>query len=90
MKIHGKARSIVDPEELNSLELSVEEVIGATNNQLLICVKILKVDYFEHKVEQNLSFVQKIKSFIYELFDYSQPGRSFEFNPSSGVAHYGF
>ncbi len=91
MNIYGKAIIIDDPEELISLDLSKEEIDKALNEQLLISVKIMKVDYFDHDQEKKNSFFRKVKSFIYELFDYAEPdGKSYEFTPTAGMHNYGF
>lgn len=90
MNILGKARIINDPEELISLNLSAEEINIALNNELLVSVKILKVDYFDHGQERH-NFLNRIKSFIFRILDWAEPaGRSFEFSPTPGIHHYGF
>ena len=89
LHIIGKARIIIDPEELISHNLTEEEMENALNKQLLVCVKILKVDYFDH--DKKNSLLQRVKAFIYELFDYAEPdARSFDFKPAPGIHHYGF
>lgn len=91
MNILGKARIIYDREELLTLDLSAEEINNAMNTQLFVSVKILKVDYYDHDQERKNNFLNKIKTFIYGMFDWAEPdGRSFEFSPTSGIHHYGF
>ncbi|MCY7420821.1 MAG: pyridoxamine 5'-phosphate oxidase family protein [Chitinophagaceae bacterium] len=91
LNIVGKGRIISDPEELLSLELPAEEVDRALNSQLLICVKILKVEYFDYKNDKKTNLFSRIKSFIYELMDYTEPnGASYDFNPASELQQYGF
>ena len=88
LNILGKGRIISDAEELLSLELSADEVDKALNSQLLICVKILKVEYFDYSREKNNSLLSRIKNFIYELMDYNEPnGTSYDFNPANGLQH---
>lgn len=88
LNIMGKGRIISDAEELLSLELSADEVDKALNSQLLICVKILKVEYFDYNREKNNSLLSRIKNFIYELMDYNEPnGTSYDFNPANGLQH---
>lgn len=88
LNILGKGRIISDAEELLSLELSADEVGKALNSQLLICVKILKVEYFDYSREKNNSLLSRIKNFIYELMDYNEPnGTSYDFNPANGLQH---
>lgn len=88
LNIMGKGRIISDAEELLSLELSADEVDKALNSQLLICVKILKVEYFDYSREKNNSLLSRIKNFIYELMDYNEPnGTSYDFNPANGLQH---
>jgi hypothetical protein len=91
MHILGKARIIIDPEELTSLDLTKKEIENALHTQLLVCVKMLKVDYFDHDQDRKNALVHRLKSFIYKLFDYTEPdARSFDFNHAPGVHHYGF
>ena len=91
LNILGKGRIISDPEELLSLTLSAEDVEKALHSQLLICVKILKVEYFDYKNDKKANFLSRIKAFIYELMDYREPnGTSYDFNPTSGLHQYGF
>ena len=91
MNILGKGRIISDPEELLTLDLNSAEIDKALNCQLLICVKILKVEYFDYKSEKNTNLFSRIKSFVYGLMDYSEPnGTSYDFNPSAGLQQYGF
>lgn len=88
LNILGKGRIISDAEELLSLELSADEVDKALNSQLLICVKILKVEYFDYSREKNNSLLSRIKNFIYELMDYNEPnGTSYDFNSANGLQH---
>jgi hypothetical protein len=91
MNIFGKARIVNDPEELMVLDMSTEEINDALNKKLLVCVKILKVDYFDHDQERKNNLLQKVKTFIYGILDWAEPdGKSFEFSPTPGIHHYGF
>jgi hypothetical protein len=91
MNILGKGRIISDPEELLTLDLNPEEIDKALNCQLLVCVKILKVEYIDYKSDKNTNLFSRIKTFVYGLMDYSEPnGTSYDFNPSAGLQQYGF
>lgn len=91
LNISGKGRIISDPEELLSLELSTEDIDRALNTQLLICIKILKVEYFDYDQEKKKSLLNRIKAFVYSLLDYTEPqGTSYDFNPATGLRQYGF
>lgn len=88
LNILGKGRIISDAEELLSRELPADEIDKALNSHLLICVKILKVEYFDYSSEKNTSLISRIKNFIYELMDYAEPnGTSYDFNPNKGLLH---
>lgn len=91
MNILGKATIVNDPDDLMVLNRSAEEINDALNNRLLVCVKILKVDYFDHDQERKNNLLQRIKTFIYGILDWAEPsGRSFEFSHTPGFHHYGF
>lgn len=91
MNISGKARIINDPEELMSFDLSTDEINAALNTELLVNVKILKVDFFDHDQEKKHNLLNRLKSFVYQVLNWAEPdGKSFEFSPAPGIHHYGF
>jgi hypothetical protein len=92
MNIFGKARIVSDPEELTYiLHLTPDEVTKALNEQLLIKVKILKVDFYDNQVEKKNYILSKAQAFFYSLFDWGVPGaRSYNFDTDSALQQYGF
>ena len=91
LNIYGKARIINDPEELNSYDLTFEEINQALNTDMLIKVKILKADYYEKDLAKKNSWLNKVKSFVYGLLALVEDdGRSFDFSSNPTIHGYGF
>ncbi len=92
MNITGKARIVKDPEELTYItNLTPAEVTNALTNQVLIKVKILKVDFFENNLTRKNYLVKKTQTLFYGLFDWGVPGaRSYDFSTNSALQQYGF
>jgi hypothetical protein len=92
LNIFGKARIVSDPEELMYIpELSEEEMKNALTTQVLIKVKILKVDFYNNKPKKKPYVFHKVQSVLYGLLDWRQPGvRSFDLSTDSPLHHYGF
>ncbi len=85
MNIFGKARIINDPEELAyQTDLSQEELNSALTTQLLIRVKILKVDFYDNDYEKKNLLLKKIWSLFSSLFDYAgAASKSYDFSTSA-------
>jgi general stress protein 26 len=88
--ITGKARMLIDPEELNcETELTPEEISKALSTMVLVKVKIQNVEFYEHSI-QHKGFLAKAKSFVYSLLDWAEPNaKRFEFGQGNPM-HYGF
>ncbi len=91
INIYGKARIILDPEELSyQNNLTAEEINLALTTQVLIKVQILKVDFHDNDFENKNLFFKKIRSVFSSLFDTAgAASRSYDFSGSS-VHNYGF
>ncbi len=92
MKIFGKARIVNDAEELTYiLHLTPEDVKKALNEQILIKVKILKVDFYENRIEKKNNLLKKVQLFLYDLLDWGEPGaRSYDFSTNAALQQYGY
>jgi hypothetical protein len=92
LNIFGKARIVNDPEELMYIpNLNEAEVTNALTTQVLIKVKILKVDFYGNEPQKKHYLISKAQTVLYSLLDWGQPGmRSFDFSTNSPLQHYGF
>jgi hypothetical protein len=90
--ISGKARIINDPEELAyQTDLTADEINNALTTQVLIKVKILKVDFYDNNFEKKNLFFKKLWSLFSSLFDsVGAASQSYDFSSQSSVHHYGF
>jgi hypothetical protein len=90
INIDGKARMLIDPEELTwETELTQEEINMALTTQVLVRVKIQNVEFFEHAGSQK-GVLARAKSFFYSILDWAEPNaKRFEFGQGNPV-HYGF
>lgn len=90
LHISGKARLLTDPEELACENiLTADEISKASCTQVLVKVKIQKVEFFEHST-QHKGFLAKAKSALYNLLDWAEPtAKRFEFDHGNPV-NYGF
>jgi hypothetical protein len=91
MNISGKARMVKDPEELTYItNLTPAEVTGALTNQVLIKVKILKVDFYDNHIATKNHLLKKTQTLVYGLFDWGVPGaKSYDFSSASALPPYG-
>jgi hypothetical protein len=90
MNIFGKARIINDPEELAyETDLTQEEINSALTTQVLIRVKILKVDFYDNNYEKKNLFAKKVWSIFSSLFD-SFGAASGTYDFSGSMHNYGF
>jgi hypothetical protein len=90
LNIFGKARIINDPEELAyETELTAEEINRALTTQVLIRVKILKVDFYDNNFEKKNLLLKKAWSVLSRFFDSLSASRSYDFSPRSSLHHYG-
>jgi hypothetical protein len=92
LNILGKARIVNDPEELMYItDLSQIELENALTTQVLIKVKILKVDFYNNEPQRKPYLISKAQTVLYSLLDWGQPGmRSYDFSTNSPLQHYGF
>lgn len=92
MNVSGKARIVKDPEELSYINtLTPTEITNALTYQVLIKVKILKVDFYDNHLAKKNYLLKKTQTLFYGLFDWGVPGaRSYDFSTNSALEQYGF
>ncbi len=91
VNVFGKARIVNDPEELQSMDLSISEVNQALHDEMLILVKIHKADYYEKDVTKKSHFLARIKSVVYNMLALvEQDEKRFDFSTSRSLQGYGF
>ena len=92
LKIFGKARIVIDPEELAyETDLTTEEINNALTTQVLIKVRIITADFYDNNYEKKNLVLKKVQSWYSRLFDsIGAVSRSFNLTPRSSLPHYGF
>jgi hypothetical protein len=62
----GLARVIIDPEEINLLPEALSD--AHSKGKLILCVRILEANYFEHPIKSEQGFFQKCRSRLSSIF----------------------
>ena len=90
VRVFGTANMITNATEINEdLKLSSEEISNALCTQLLLKVKISKVEFYDLAAHRK-NILQQLKTFIYSLVNYTEPqGVEYDFSPRTPI-RYGF
>ena len=84
LNTYGLAKVVADAEETSQLTPVLQEQYNA--GKLIICVRILEVNYYEKKSQTGQSFLQKCRHSITSLFGESGDYNHFNFDEKQHYA----